>query len=238
MEKTNITILTGAGVSAESGIPTFRDTGGFWEKYRIEDVATPDGFERDPNLVHEFYNKRRQQLLSGIVSPNAAHEALAKLEKEFPGEVCVVTQNIDNLHELAGSENVIHMHGELLKSRCHFCGRVQECKSDLSIGDVCPSCLSPGGMRPHVVWFGEVPLYMPEIEMILMRTNIFIAIGTSGVVYPASGFVAMSRQYDAETIEINLEPTEVSGLFDKTLVGKASEEVPKLVEELLQKGKG
>ena len=233
MDESLITILTGAGISAESGIPTFRAEGGLWGQYRVEDVATPEAFERNPILVHEFYNKRRKQLLSGVVSPNPAHTALAKLERDFRGEVCLITQNVDNLHERAGSKNIIHMHGELLKARCQFCGYIEPCQAELSTEQSCPHCARKGGLRPHVVWFGEEPLAMDVIEWKLMHTNIFVAIGTSGVVYPAAGFVAMAKDYGAETVEINIDKTDVHHLFDRSIIGKASEEVPRFVDTIL-----
>ncbi|NGX41862.1 MAG: NAD-dependent protein deacylase [Chlamydiae bacterium] len=234
MRSKNITVLTGAGVSAESGIPTFRAADGLWEKYRLEDVATPEAFERNPDLVHEFYNIRRRKLLSDV-TPNPAHIALAKLEKKYDAEVCIITQNIDDLHERAGSKNVIHMHGELLKARCHHCGHLEPDETDLSTEMVCPRCSKKGGMRPHVVWFGEIPFAMDIIEWKLMHTGLFLSIGTSGVVYPAAGFVSMAKAYGAETVEINIEKTEISALFDRSIIGKASEQVPTFVEELLKK---
>ncbi|MEE8392716.1 MAG: NAD-dependent deacylase, partial [Rhodospirillales bacterium] len=192
-ENSSIVILTGAGISKESGLDTFRDAGGIWAKVSVEDVATPEAFQRDPSRVHEFYNKRRARLADSEtgdgIEPNAAHMALARLESQWPGRVLVVTQNIDDLHERAGTGNIIHMHGELLKARCSGCGVVVEWRDDLAAGLACPQCAATGGLRPHVVWFGEMPLEMERIHMELAGCSMFVSIGTSGNVYPASGFV-------------------------------------------------
>ncbi|MGB0747578.1 MAG: Sir2 family NAD+-dependent deacetylase [Magnetospiraceae bacterium] len=229
-----IVILTGAGISKESGLDTFRDAGGVWSRYSLEDVATPEGFARDPALVHEFYNQRRRGLLDGDVHPNAAHFALAKLEKEWPGGVLIVTQNIDDLHERAGSANLIHMHGEMLKVRCEHCGAKHDWREDLSIETPCPRCGNAGGMRPHVVWFGEMPFAMDAIDDALTECGLFISIGTSGNVYPAAGFVSQVRaQGVARTVELNLEPSEGASRFHETIHGPATEIVPAFVESLL-----
>ncbi|CAM4153826.1 Sir2 family NAD+-dependent deacetylase [Vibrio neonatus] len=229
----NIVILTGAGISAESGIQTFRAQDGLWENHRIEDVATPEGFDRDPILVHSFYNMRRQKLLSATIKPNTAHIALGHLESAIQGSVTLVTQNIDNLHERGGSKNIIHMHGELLKVRCSGSGQVIEQDSDLNDGDLCHCCQIPQQMRPHIVWFGEMPLQMDKIYSAIEQADLFISIGTSGVVYPAAGFVHDAKLHGAHTIEINLEPSAVQSEFDEKRYGLASVEVPKLVGELL-----
>lgn len=230
----NIVILTGAGISKESGLDTFRDADGIWSKVRIEDVATPEAFFRDPVGVHEFYNSRRRGMLSGNVRPNAAHVALARLEQAWPGEVLLVTQNIDNLHGSAGSRNLIHMHGEMLKSRCQLCRVVIEWADDLSLELACPSCERTGGMRPHVVWFGEMPLDMDAIYAALGRCHLFISVGTSGNVYPAAGFVEEARRTaGAHTIELNLEPSEGASLFAEAIYGPATEVVPVYVDKLL-----
>ena len=229
----NIVVLTGAGISAESGIQTFRSEDGLWENHRIEDVATPEGFHRDPDLVQEFYNQRRRDLLSEYIRPNAAHVALGRLESKLDGRVTVITQNIDNLHERGGSKNIIHMHGELLKARCVESEQVIEQLTDLHTGDMCHCCQIPSQMRPHIVWFGEMPLRMGEIYQALQEADLFISIGTSGVVYPAAGFVHDAKMYGAHTIELNLEPSAVQSEFAEKRYGKASVEVPKLVEELL-----
>lgn len=229
----NVVILTGAGISAESGIETFRTQDGLWENHRIEDVATPEGFERDPDLVQDFYNKRRLGLQNPAIKPNTAHAALGRLEQELQGTVTVITQNIDNLHERGGSNNVIHMHGELLKSRCSESNQVIEEKGEIKTGDLCHCCQIPAQMRPHVVWFGEMPLKMGDIYSSLEQADLFVSIGTSGVVYPAAGFVHDAKMHGAHTIEINLEPSAVESEFEEKRYGKASIEVPKLVDEIL-----
>ncbi len=236
LEKTApIVVLTGAGISKESGLDTFRDADGIWSKVRIEDVATPEAFAHDPVRVHEFYNGRRLGLLSTAVKPNPAHEALAKLEREWPGGVLIVTQNIDNLHERAGSRSLIHMHGELLRSRCSRCGDIAACRRDLFVDIACDACGRAGGLRPHVVWFGEMPLMMDEIERALARAGLFISVGTSGNVYPAAGFVEIVRHYGhGHTVELNLEPSVGATLFAEQIYGPAGEIVPAYVDELLE----
>lgn len=234
MQQTNsIVVLTGAGISAESGIKTFRASDGLWEEHRIEDVATPEAFARDPELVQNFYNQRRQPILGKQVSPNAAHQALAKLEHEFDGEFLLVTQNIDNLHEQAGSKKVLHMHGEILKMRCCRTELIFECHAPISTNDLCSCCDQAGNLRPHIVWFGEMPLYMDEIYQSLSSTSLFLAIGTSGNVYPAAGFVQMANQAGAQSLEINLEASSVATDFDQHLYGKAGEILPEWVEQFL-----
>lgn len=228
-----IVILTGAGISAESGIGTFRDRGGLWEKHRIEDVATPEAFERDPAAVQAFYNQRRRQLHDGI-APNPAHKALARLEQQYPGDVLVVTQNVDDLHERAGSRHLIHMHGELLKARCTRSGRIITISGDLDAREPCPCCNGHGRLRPHVVWFGEVPLEMDRIERALTECDLFVAVGTSGNVYPAAGFVQMAHAAGAHTLELNLEASETNAHFHEHQQGRAGELVPRFVEQLLQ----
>ena len=230
-----IVILTGAGISAESGIKTFRASDGLWEDHRVEDVATPEGFANDPELVQRFYNQRRRPLLQGEVSPNSAHFALARLEQEFAGDVLVVTQNIDNLHEQAGSKAVLHMHGEILKMRCKDTGRVFACGNDIETTDVCACCGKEGNLRPHIVWFGEVPFYMQAISEALADCDLFISIGTSGNVYPAAGFVQIAATSGARTIEINLEKSNVASLFDQAIYGKAGDVLPAWVDEFLSK---
>ncbi|MGH7008053.1 MAG: Sir2 family NAD-dependent protein deacetylase, partial [Stellaceae bacterium] len=185
-----IVVLTGAGASQESGLDTFRDPDGIWSKYRVEDVATPDAFTRDPRRVHDFYNLRRRNLLADHVKPNAAHAALAELERSWLGEFLLVTQNIDDLHERAGSQKLIHMHGETRKVRCAACGAVTVNDADLSIASACGACAKSGSLRPHVVWFGEMPLEMERIGVALTHCDLFVSVGTSGNVYPAAGFVA------------------------------------------------
>ncbi|MEE8445760.1 MAG: Sir2 family NAD+-dependent deacetylase [Alphaproteobacteria bacterium] len=232
-----IVILTGAGVSKESGIDTFRDADGLWSKVRIEDVATPEGFQRDPKGLHEFYNERRQGLLSGNIQPNAAHDALARLEAKWPGEVLLVTQNIDDLHGRAGSKSLIHMHGEMLKARCEVCHSIAAWEFDLFIETPCTACGATGGMRPHVVWFGEMPFEMERIYAALTRCKLFISIGTSGNVYPAAGFVEEARlRAEAHTVELNLEPSEGATLFSEKIYGPATEIVPAYVDKVLAVG--
>jgi NAD-dependent protein deacetylase/lipoamidase len=229
-----IVILTGAGISKESGLDTFRDKDGLWSKVRIEDVATPEAFDRDPTRVHAFYNARRRSMRNPNVQPNAAHRALAELEQNWPGEVLLVTQNIDDLHERAGSRNLIHMHGELLKTRCDHCGTLDARLDDLGIELACARCGEPGGLRPHVVWFGEMPLEMDRIYEALARCDRFISIGTSGNVYPAAGFVQEVRhRRGARTVELNLEPSEGASLFEERHYGPATEIVPAYVRHLL-----
>jgi NAD-dependent deacetylase len=232
----SLVILTGAGVSKESGLDTFRDAGGLWSRVRIEDVATPEAFARDPAGVHAFYNARRRNMLSANIQPNAAHRALADLERGWAGDFLLVTQNIDDLHERAGSTKLVHMHGEMLKTRCTHCGTVESGRADLSLATRCATCSGAGGMRPHVVWFGEMPLAMDLIYDALARCRIFISIGTSGNVYPAAGFVAEARRAGARTVELNLEPSEGASLFAERRYGLASEIVPQFVEALLAPG--
>ncbi|EDP60062.1 Sir2 family NAD+-dependent deacetylase [Vibrio sp. AND4] len=229
----NIVVLTGAGISAESGIQTFRAQDGLWENHRIEDVATPEGFDRNPDLVQNFYNQRRKNLLDESIKPNAAHIALGRLEDQLQGNVTIITQNIDNLHERGGSTNIVHMHGELLKARCSESNQVIEHITDIETGEFCHCCQIPSQMRPHIVWFGEMPLRMGEIYASLEQADLFISIGTSGVVYPAAGFVHDAKMHGAHTIEINLQPSAVESEFEEKRYGKASIEVPKLVDELL-----
>jgi NAD-dependent deacetylase len=232
MPHPSIVILTGAGISKESGLDTFRDADGIWSKVRLEDVATPEAFGRDKRRVHGFYNARRRGLLAAAVQPNPAHFALAELERGWPGEVLLVTQNIDDLHERAGSRNLIHMHGELLKARCAGCGAVTEAPGDLDDSLVCAACGRPGEMRPHVVWFGEMPLEVERIYESLSRCGTFVAIGTSGTVYPAAGFVEAAAA-GARTVELNLERSFGHTLFGEGSYGPASSVVPRFVNALL-----
>ena len=228
----SIVVLTGAGISAESGIETFRAAEGLWANHRVDDVATPEGFARNPHLVYEFYNQRRRQLLTPEISPNAAHSALAKFEHEFDGEFLLVTQNVDNLHERAGSHNLIHMHGELLKMRCLNSKLVFDVSEDFDYDTHCRCCRSAGNLRPHVVWFGEMPLQMNRINSALENCDMFVAIGTSGNVYPASRFYQTAKIRKASTVELNLERTGSS--FDRHVRGPATECVPQFFESLLR----
>jgi NAD-dependent deacetylase len=229
----SIVILTGAGISKESGLSTFRDTDGIWAQVRIDDVATPEAFARDPVRVHAFYNARRRGLLDPKVAPNPAHLALARLEAAWPGKLLLVTQNIDDLHERAGSRALKHMHGEILKARCDACGDVRAWRGDLDVGDACARCGRTGHLRPHVVWFGEMPFEMDAIYAALGASDLFLSIGTSGNVYPAAGFVTEARAAGAHTVELNLEPSEGQSLFAERIYGRASEIVPAYVERLL-----
>ena len=222
-------ILTGAGVSAESGLGTFRDVDGLWTKYRIEDVATPEAFARNPDFVQDFYNLRRRNCLDA--APNAAHFALARLEAELAGEVLVVTQNVDDLHERAGSRRLIHMHGQLLQSLCAACESRQPLKADMPTTP-CPKC-GGGPLRPDVVWFGEMPYQMEEIWEALRNADLFVSIGTSGNVYPAAAFAQDARRAGAETLELNLEPSEGASDFIEARYGKATDIVPVWVDEVL-----
>lgn len=225
----HIVILTGAGISAESGLGTFRDADGLWTKYDLADVATPEGYARNPGLVLDFYNARRRNCVEA--APNAAHQALARLAAAR--EVTLITQNIDDLHERGGSQAVIHMHGEIMRALCAACGHRWAWQGDMSRSDTCPACATAGTVRPDVVWFGEVPYAMSSIGEALARASLFVAIGTSGAVYPAAGFVAEAAARGIETLEINLDPSEVAGQFDRQILGKASETVPRFVAEIL-----
>jgi len=225
-----IVILTGAGISAESGLRTFRAADGLWEDHRVEDVATPMAFRRDPDLVYRFYNERRRSLTT--VQPNAAHLALAKFERDWPGEVLLVTQNVDDLHDRAGSGRLLHMHGELLKARCLACGAVSAWPGDMDRSSRCAGC-GGGPVRPHIVWFHEVPLEMDRIYDALERCDLFVAIGTSGHVYPAAGFVQAVRP-GVRTVELNLEPSLVASAFHEARTGPATELVPAFVDELMR----
>ncbi len=223
----DVVVLTGAGVSAESGLGTFRDPDGVWAKFDPYKLATPEGFAADPATVHAFYNARRRQLLDA--SPNAAHAALARWERAVQdrgGRFLLVTQNIDDLHERAGARTLRHMHGELLRARCGACGNVTDLRGDLSVDDKCGACGEVGAMRPHVVWFGEIPLHMDEILSALARCDMFVAIGTSGSVYPAAGFAQEARLNGAHCVELNLQPSDISAVFDSRSYGPATEVVP------------
>ncbi len=227
----NIVILTGAGISAESGLRTFRAADGLWEDHRIEDVATPEAFARDPALVHRFYDARRANLAT--VEPNAAHHALARLDAVWPGGLLIVTQNVDDLHERAGTKRLLHMHGELNQGWCLTCDGRFAWDGAMGDGAACPTCGGVGSVRPDIVWFGEMPYEMETIDAALMNADLFVSIGTSGAVYPAAGFVQTARYRGAQTLEINLESSQGSVFFDDHRCGLASEEVPAWVEEVL-----
>jgi len=236
MTHPNLVILTGAGISAESGVPTFRADDGLWCGHRVEDVATPEAYARDPALVQDFYNLRRRQLKT--VQPNAAHRALAELAARWRGDFLLVTQNVDDLHDRAHAEApptpgfaLIHMHGELLKARCTRSDRVCDWPGDMAADEASPHH-PQGRMRPHIVWFGEMPLEMARIERALERCDLFVSIGTSGAVYPAAGFVQQARSAGARTVEINLEPTMGARLFEEGVYGPATEAVPRFFDNL------
>ncbi len=226
----SIVVLTGAGISAESGLRTFRDNNGLWEEHRVEDVATPEGFARNPALVDRFYNERRAQLHTA--QPNPAHRALAELEQRYTGSFLLVTQNVDDLHERAGSRKLLHMHGELLRARCLMSEQVYEWREPIERSTPCPCCRTSGNLRPHIVWFGEMPLYMDEIAVALAVCTMFISVGTSGEVYPAAGFVRMTPRA-CRRIEVNPAGTSISHAFDEHRTGPAGEQLPRLVKELL-----
>ena len=231
----NIVVLTGAGISAESGIRTFRDTGGLWEDHSIEEVATPQGYAADPELVLSFYNARRAQLSS--VEPNAAHNALARLERgllELGGLLTIVTQNVDDLHERGGAKNIIHMHGELLSQWCRSCDTKFQSAESFTTQSACPKCETVGKIRPDIVWFGEMPYFMDTIEAHILNCDLFVSIGTSGAVYPAAGYVQVARGLGKQTLEMNLDPSEGSYMFHESRLGKAGELVPAWVDEILE----
>ena len=230
-EITNIVILTGAGISAESGVATFRGPDGLWEGPRVEDVATPEAFARDPDMVQKFYDERRAKL--GTVQPNAAHEALARLDEGWPGDLLLVTQNVDDLHDRAGSKRLLHMHGELNSAWCMACGERSPYAGDLASHPPCPNCGQRGFLRPDIVWFGEMPYQMERIELALTQCDLFVSIGTSGAVYPAAGFVQSARHYGAQTLEMNLDPSEGSYFFHTSRLGKAGDLVPAWVDQML-----
>ena len=227
-----IFILTGAGISAESGLATFRSANGLWNNHKVEDVASIEGFERNPALVHDFYNDLKKEVQG--VEPNAAHRAITTLQEKYPAEINVITQNVDTLHEKAGNKNVYHIHGQINQAVCLNCGQVMETWGDVDTETVCPHCQVMGMMKPNIVFFGENLLCMDVVERLLRQSDLFISIGTSGVVYPAAGFVQTAKYYGAETIEFTLESTANNYLFDKHVYGKAGETFPKFVEELLK----
>ena len=224
-----VVVVTGAGISAESGVATFRDSGGLWEGHRIEEVATPEGFAADPQKVHKFYNARRRQLSE--VEPNPAHLALAHFEQNHPSRLTLITQNVDDLHERAGSNCVLHMHGELRSVLCQSCEVKIRHLGDLTVTDICSNCSNPT-LRPDIVWFGEMPYFLDEIMEALTTCDLFIAVGTSAQVYPAAGFVKAAKDAGATTVEVNLEPTAASHWFDLSVIGPASIKLPMLMSSL------
>ncbi|MFL0798985.1 MAG: NAD-dependent deacylase [Agarilytica sp.] len=220
-----IVVLTGAGISAESGLNTFRDNGGLWEGHHVEDVATPDAFTRSPELVYKFYNLRRKQLLTSA-KPNIAHQALALFSRQFSGKFTLITQNVDDLHERGGSHDVLHMHGDLLSARCIATQQVFKADGDITSETRCPCCNENGNLRPNIVWFGEIPMHMTQIEAALLACDLFVSIGTSGQVYPAAGFVRLAKHAGAATVELNLEPSDGYSCFDHANYGPATDIVP------------
>ncbi len=233
-----IVVLTGAGISKESGIDTFRDKDGLWNRANLEEVATIEAWHRDKKKVLDFYNDTRRSFRGANIAPNAAHHALAHLEQKYDGEVTVVTQNIDPLHEQAGSKRVLHMHGRDGEIRCMNCQTVSLSDEDLTLASVCPHCHAVGELRPNIVWFGEMPMHMDEIYEVLDRCGLFLAIGTSGEVYPAAGFVLQVRRHrpHARTVELNLEPSGNQPLFTEHIYGPATQIVPPYVERVLTHG--
>jgi NAD-dependent deacetylase len=234
-KNSNIVILTGAGISQESGLETFRDPDGIWSKVRLEDVATPEAFAKNPHDVHSFYNMRRERHRVATANPNHAHMALARLEAQWLGQVTVITQNVDSLHESGGTQNLIHMHGVHSKARCNHCQHIVSWEGDMSTETLCDGCGDAGGMRPHVVWFGETPLELGRIQAALVECDLFLSIGTSGNVYPAAGFISVVQKIGrAHTVELNLEPSLGAELFDEGRYGPATDVVPSYVDELLE----
>lgn len=229
-----VVVLTGAGISAESGLKTFRDNNGLWENHQVEEVATPEAFKANPELVYRFYNLRREQLQSESVKPNEAHYALAKLEQFLGKDFTIVTQNVDDLHERAGNNNVLHMHGELLSAKCCKTNTATRWLDELNHHHGCDCCYPASPMRPDIVWFGEMPYYMEQISQLLFDADLFVSIGTSGHVYPAAGFVSQAADFGAQTVEINLEPSAVESHFDEQVYGPASIEVPRFVEQFIK----
>ena len=227
----SIVVLTGAGISAESGLATFRGPDGLWEGHRVQDVATPQAFARAPDLVQTFYDQRRARLRE--VEPNPAHRALARLDAEWPGELLIVTQNVDDLQERAGARRILHMHGELKSAWCLACDTRSRWSGVLRGGPSCPACGTAGALRPDIVWFGEMPYGMDDIDRALGRADLFVSIGTSGAVYPAAGYVQTARYVGAQTLEMNLEPSQGSLFFHESRIGRAGELVPAWVEEVL-----
>ena len=227
----SIVILTGAGISAESGLATFRSSNGLWNNHRVEDVATIEAFQRNPEFVHDFYNQMKPELLAA--KPNPAHLALTKLQDNYPAHVSIITQNVDTLHEKAKSRNIYHIHGQINQAVCLNCGHVLETWNDVTTETVCPQCSVAGMMKPNIVFFGENLLYMDKVERLLASCDLFISVGTSGVVFPAAAFVQTAKLYGAETYEFNLEKTSNNFYFDHHIFGKAGETLPPFIDELL-----
>lgn len=228
----NIVILTGAGISAESGLATFRAANGLWNNHKVEDVATIEAFQRNPAYVHEFYNDLKKEVLAA--KPNAAHQAITRLQKEYPAEVSVITQNVDLLHEKAGNQNVYHIHGQINQAVCLNCGQILETSGDVDTETVCQHCGIGGMMKPNIVFFGENLLYMDKVDELLRRCDLFLSVGTSGVVFPAAAFVQTAKYYGAATYEFNLEATSNNFYFDQHIMGPAGTTLPAFVDEMIK----
>ncbi|MBQ7284806.1 MAG: NAD-dependent deacylase [Alphaproteobacteria bacterium] len=229
----NIVVLTGAGISAESGLATFRSSNGLWNNHRVEDVATIEAFQRNPAYVHDFYNELKPEILKS--QPNSAHLSLTRLQHESSAKVSIITQNVDTLHEKAGSENIYHIHGQINQSVCLNCGYILESWNDINTETICPQCQTCGMMKPNIVFFGEALLYMDKVEKLLRNCDLFLSVGTSGVVFPTASFVQTAKYYGADTYEFNLEITSNNLFFDHHIVGKAGETLPNFVDNLLKK---
>lgn len=227
----NIVILTGAGISAESGLSTFRSEDGLWNKHKVSDVATIEAYYRNQDYVHQFYNEMRPELYN--TEPNSAHLAITKLQKSYPAKISVITQNVDTLHEKAGNLNVYHIHGQINQIVCMSCGHVFETWGNFSSKDICKKCERKGRLKPNIVFFGENLLYMDKVDDLLKTCDLFVSVGTSGVVYPAAGFVQIAKLYGADTIEFNMETTSNNSLFDKHIYGKAGTTLPQFFDELI-----
>lgn len=227
----HIVFLTGAGISAESGLSTFRSENGLWNNHRVEDVATIEAYLRNPDYVHQFYNDMRPELFKA--QPNMAHLAITTLQQQYTGEINIITQNVDTLHEKAGNRNIYHIHGQINQIVCMNCGHISETWSDISSEDVCERCGISGMLKPNIVFFGENLLYMDKVYNLLHKCDLFISVGTSGVVYPAAGFVQTAKIFGADTIELNMEQTSNNHLFDRHIYGPAGTTLPQFVDELL-----
>ena len=227
----NIVILTGAGISAESGLATFRASNGLWNNHKVDDVATIEGFARDPKYVHDFYNELKKELKKA--KPNPAHLAITKLQNEYPAKISIITQNVDTLHEKAKNKNIYHIHGQINQSICLNCGHILETFGNVGVNTICPKCQQIGRMKPNIVFFGENLLYMDKVEGLLHQCDLFLSIGTSGVVFPAASFVQTAKYYGAETYEFNLESTSNNFFFDKHIIGPAGTTLPAFVEEMI-----
>jgi len=232
----SIVILTGAGISAESGLATFRSSNGLWNNHRVEDVATVEAFARNPEYVHEFYNELKQELIRAV--PNPAHLALAKLQQNYPAPVTIVTQNVDTLHEKAGNKNIFHIHGQINQAVCLNCGYIMQTWGEIDTQTICEHCGASGMMKPNIVFFGENLLYMDKVDKLLKMCDLFISVGTSGVVYPAAGFVQVAKLCGAKTIELNAETTSNNFMFDEHIIGKAGTTLPNFVQSLIKEAKG